>query len=667
MIKIIKNNIYLIAYINIFFISFLFRFIDLGNRAVHHDESLHGYFSYITSNGDYYSHNPLTHGMFLFNTLSGIFWLLGSNEFLLRLPFAFVGLCVVFTPILIRKEIGDKSTIFISLLIGISPSLAYFSRFARNDIFMTAILIVLIISIYKYVITKKNFWLFLSVGTTALGFTVKESMYLNLFGILIFLFLYSLKDLMNVVLSKTNIKEINHITKLFLILFFLSLPLAAPLLSIFQSSLGIILATPDSYPGVPPGLPLGNGIIFSIIITIVLLLISSIFGLMIDKKLWITSFSIFFLIYTAIFTSFFINPSGIITGHWQSLGYWLSQHDVARGSQPFYYYFIILLTNEFLLFLFGLPLSIYYLLKGNFFEKLLSFTAFYSLIAFSIAGEKMPWLIVNLIIPYLFLVPLFIVKSANRLNKPKEILLLFFVSSSVMIFFFLKLLFTNYSIENNNLYYDLIFLIISTLIIGISFTSKKIFFPKEFFISLMLVFFIFMTLLTIKTTNKIIFDLSDEPMDMLIYTQTSNSLHSLNNEINASRLKKENLIIGIDTLDGFAWPWMWYLRDVNNVIWVDKMQVNNHAYDYLLINDKNFEKLSSEFLLDYNVKRTISHRKWFPESIYRDKSFNDFLMLIIENKNRTSIADYYMNRNFQTKLGSSNFVLLKSKKFESIE
>lgn len=667
MIKIIKNNIYLIAYINIFFISFLFRFIDLGNRAVHHDESLHGYFSYITSNGDYYSHNPLTHGMFLFNTLSGIFWLLGSNEFLLRLPFAFVGLCVVFTPILIRKEIGDKSTILISLLIGISPSLAYFSRFARNDIFMTAILIVLIISIYKYVITKKNLWLLLSVGTTALGFTIKESMYLNLFGILIFLFLYSLKDLTNVVLSKTNIKEINHITKLFLILFFLSLPLAAPLLSIFQSSLGVILATPDSYPGVPPGLPLGNGIIFSIIITIVLLLISSIFGLMIDKKLWISSFSIFFLIYTAIFTSFFINPSGIITGHWQSLGYWLSQHDVARGSQPFYYYFIILLTNEFLLFLFGLPLSIYYLLKGDFFEKLLSFTAFYSLIAFSIAGEKMPWLIVNLIIPYLFLVPLFIVKSANKLNKPKEILLLFFVSSSVVIFFFLKLLFTNYSIDNNNLYYDLIFLIISTLIIGISFTSKKIFFPKEFFISLTLVFFIFMTLLTIKTTNKIIFDLSDEPKDMLIYTQTSNSLHSLNNEINGSQLKKENLIIGIDTLDGFAWPWMWYLRDVNNVIWVDNMQVSNHAYDYLLINDKNFEKLSSEFLIDYNVKRTISHRKWFPESIYRDKNLNDFLMLIIENKNRTSIADYYMNRKFQTKLGSSNFVLLKSKKFESIE
>ena len=50
MINTIKNNIYLISYISIFIISFLFRFIDLGNRAIHHDESLHGYFSYVTSN-----------------------------------------------------------------------------------------------------------------------------------------------------------------------------------------------------------------------------------------------------------------------------------------------------------------------------------------------------------------------------------------------------------------------------------------------------------------------------------------------------------------------------------------------------------------------------------------------------------------------------------------
>ena len=112
--------------------------------------------------------------------------------------------------------------------------------------------------------------------------------------------------------------------------------------SVFQSSIGVILSTPDSYPGVPPGLPVGNGVFVSIIITFILLGISNFFGLIIDKTVWIRSFSIFFIVFFLMFTTFFINPSGLITGHWQSLGYWLSQHDVARGNQPLYYYFILL-------------------------------------------------------------------------------------------------------------------------------------------------------------------------------------------------------------------------------------------------------------------------------------------------------------------------------------
>ena len=151
---------------------------------------MHGFFSYATSIGDYYPHNPLTHGMFLFNSLSATFWIFGSNEFLLRLPFAIVGLLIVLFPIIIRKEIGDKSTLLIAGLISISPSLTYFSRFARNDIFMSAIIILLFISIYKYYLSKNNNWLYFLIFIVSLGFTIKETMYLNILGILIFYFWY---------------------------------------------------------------------------------------------------------------------------------------------------------------------------------------------------------------------------------------------------------------------------------------------------------------------------------------------------------------------------------------------------------------------------------------------------------------------------------------------
>ena len=40
------------------------------------------------------------------------------------------------------------------------------------------------------------------------------------------------------------------------------------------------------------------------------------------------------------FTTFMIAPQGLVTGQWQSLGYWLAQHEVARGSQPYYYYLL---------------------------------------------------------------------------------------------------------------------------------------------------------------------------------------------------------------------------------------------------------------------------------------------------------------------------------------
>ena len=186
-------------------------------------------------------------------------------------------------------------------------------------------------------------------------------------------------------------------------------------------------------------------------------------------------------------------------------------------------------------------------------------------------------------------------------------------------------------------------------------------------ISLSLVIFILLSLLTIKTTSKVIFDLSDEPYDMLIYTQSSNSIHQLNKEIQDSYIKKEDLIVGVDTLDGFAWPWMWYLRENKNVVWIDNIEILDHKYDYLLVNSKNMEKIPEEFLSDYNVKRTIPHRKWFPESIYRNMSINDIPDMIISNQKRVSISEYYLNRDFQTKVGDTNFVLIKSKKFESIE
>ena len=269
--------------------------------------------------------------------------------------------------------------------------------------------------------------------------------------------------------------------------------------------------------------------------------------------------------------------------------------------------------------------------------------------------------------PYIFLVPLFLSKIINSFNIKLERIVISLVASSVLFYLTFKILFTDYSNNTNYLYFDLIYLMVALLLVLFAISSKKFMSLVDLSKSLLIVIFISFTLLTIKTTNKVIFDLSDEPRDMLIYTQSSPALHNLYEEIEESYIKKDKLIVGIDTMDGFAWPWMWYLREYKNVVWINELNIDNHDYDYLLINQKNFEKLSSESLSNYKFKRIIAHRKWFPESIYRNKSTSDVFKIITTSQSRAKISNYIMNRNFETRIGSTNFVLLKSNNFESIE
>jgi hypothetical protein len=55
----------------------LTRFWNLGSRALHHDESLHAYFSWLLATGQGYTHDPLMHGPFLFHMNALVYALLG--------------------------------------------------------------------------------------------------------------------------------------------------------------------------------------------------------------------------------------------------------------------------------------------------------------------------------------------------------------------------------------------------------------------------------------------------------------------------------------------------------------------------------------------------------------------------------------------------------------
>lgn len=72
-------------------------------------------------------------------------------------------------------------------------------------------------------------------------------------------------------------------------------------------------------------------------------------GLWWDVRRWLTAAAIFHTIFLLFYTSFFTNAQlGWVSGMIGSLGYWLVQHNVQRGSQPEFYYFFVTPLYEFL-------------------------------------------------------------------------------------------------------------------------------------------------------------------------------------------------------------------------------------------------------------------------------------------------------------------------------
>jgi hypothetical protein len=72
-------------------------------------------------------------------------------------------------------------------------------------------------------------------------------------------------------------------------------------------------------------------------------------GLAWNWRIWLTAAGVFMAIFAFFFTSMFTNGQGLASGMIGSLGYWLEQQGVRRGNQPQYYYTLIMVPfYEFL-------------------------------------------------------------------------------------------------------------------------------------------------------------------------------------------------------------------------------------------------------------------------------------------------------------------------------
>lgn len=93
----------------------------------------------------------------------------------------------------------------------------------------------------------------------------------------------------------------------------------------------------------------GTQVLLAFLTMIPTLTVAIVIGLLWDARRWLIASAVFHILFVFFFTTVFTNIQGIGTGMFGSLGYWLEQQAVRRGSQPQYYYLIVVMPfYEFL-------------------------------------------------------------------------------------------------------------------------------------------------------------------------------------------------------------------------------------------------------------------------------------------------------------------------------
>lgn len=202
------------------------RFYDLGTRAMSHDESLHALYSFYLYDKGEYVHNPMMHGPFLFHANALIYFLFGDNDTTARIVPALAGLATILMAYPFRRYIGRLGALMAGILITISPSLLFHSRYIRNDIYIALFTMLWIYAAFRYLDTRHVKYMTLMTVAMALGLVAKENHFIT--GAIIGAFFLGLALWQNFVNRETKSLLRNHALDLCWLMGTLILPFLAP-------------------------------------------------------------------------------------------------------------------------------------------------------------------------------------------------------------------------------------------------------------------------------------------------------------------------------------------------------------------------------------------------------------------------------------------------------
>ncbi|HET6316890.1 MAG TPA: flippase activity-associated protein Agl23, partial [Chloroflexota bacterium] len=621
---------------------FLTRFYNLGERAMHHDESMHAKFAWDTFHGQVYKYNPLLHGPFQFLAVASSFWMFGATEATARAVPAAFGVALVGLTFLWRRWLGTAGWLFAIAIFTFSPSFTYFSRMLREDSYTATWTLLAATGFVGYALHRTRPWFYAFCVGLAFAFCTKESTYITAFIFGTFMIVSALWEnlsrtsrrilagacaggLIGVyltavagVLGKGGAREIAGalagVAVGGLVGYFYDQLSREPAPSTARRGSRVRSRRRPSSNGEQP---LGT---FS---RAFLTLWQDRDGFWGYGTLW-GGVIVFVAIFVIFFTSLFTNVSGvaapknvvdvpgwiswllgifrplpprggIMEGLVGSIQYWLEQHGVQRGNQPWFYYLLLLGAYETLPWLFGIVATLYYLRpgKGTWLTTFLIWWWALALTIYSWAGEKMPWLIIHITTPLVLL-------SARYLGE----------------------LFTSATREVR---------------------EKRIAFGS---LAVLAVW-------TIHTGWPVNFERPDTPKDILVYTQTAPDVKKVVADLRRISLEQtgDEYALGVTVTQGPSWPFSWYLRDFKNAEYPASLAAQA-TKPVVLIAAEDLEK-NRPFLQGYTGTK-YKMRWWYPED-YRTLGLHSFGDLFSKKDVRDGLWKWLIYRETTQPLGSYDF------------
>ena len=168
----------------------LLRWVGLGDRPLHHDESIHamfGLYFFDFPEQNYYHYNPEYHGPTIYMLYRLVYNFFGAHDWSARAPMALLGSLAMFAPYVFRKYLSAISVLGLTAAIAVSPTLVFWSRFAREDPY---VLLGMYLVLYGALLVKSPY----KVIVVLLGVTINYMTKANVFVFLALMIGYMLYE-----------------------------------------------------------------------------------------------------------------------------------------------------------------------------------------------------------------------------------------------------------------------------------------------------------------------------------------------------------------------------------------------------------------------------------------------------------------------------------------